>query len=292
MAGPVSAANARADPQKALSTTHWARTGSCSTRISRVGPPCWECRASSVWIEEIMLAKLTSPDASASAASATNCRLVNPVSKVSGSSMAMSTTFAEVIMASNRLRSEIATQSLVWNVFCVQSYWASLPTNSCPKNVVTAAGPEPVDRPEGGQVPPRAVQPETRHLKLGQHGGVLDQGDAAEVHLGRGLPALGQAVERGRALQRGLHRVYRRLLLPLGRDVFRVADLVALLPGLTGLPGHLAGAAVPLGVDGLVVDVAVGPVHVPDEALPLFPLEQCHRMGPLVSRLRCGRVAG
>ena len=86
-----------------------------------------------------MLAKLTSPDASASAASATNCRLVNPVSKVSGSSMAISTTLAEFIIASNRLRSEMATQSLVWNVFCVQSYWASLPTNSCPKNVVTAA---------------------------------------------------------------------------------------------------------------------------------------------------------
>src|ERR1700733_12620644 len=139
MAGPVSAAKARAEPQNALSTTHWARTGSCSTRISSVGPPCWECRASSVWIEEIMLAKLTSPEASASAASATNCRLVNPVSKVSGSSMAMSTTLPAVIMASNRLRSEIATQSLVWNVFWVQSYCASWPTNSWPKNVVIAA---------------------------------------------------------------------------------------------------------------------------------------------------------
>ena len=42
-------------------------------------------------------------------------------------------------MASNRLRSEIATQSLVWKALCVQSYCASLPTNSCPKNVVIAA---------------------------------------------------------------------------------------------------------------------------------------------------------
>ncbi len=42
-------------------------------------------------------------------------------------------------MASNRLRSEIATQSLVWNAFCVQSYCGSLATSSCPKNVVTAA---------------------------------------------------------------------------------------------------------------------------------------------------------
>ena len=83
-----------------------------------------------------MLAKLTSPDSRASEASATNCRLVNPVSNVNGSSMAMSTTFGAIIMLSNRLRSEISTQSLVWNAFCVQSYWASLPTNSCPKNVV------------------------------------------------------------------------------------------------------------------------------------------------------------
>jgi hypothetical protein len=37
------------------------------------------------------------------------------------------------------LRSEIATQSLVWNVFWVQSYCASLAMNSCPKNVVIAA---------------------------------------------------------------------------------------------------------------------------------------------------------
>ncbi len=60
-----------------------------------------------------MLAKFTSPASSASAESATNCRLVNPVSKVSGSWIAMSTAFAPVIIASNRLRSEIATQSLV-----------------------------------------------------------------------------------------------------------------------------------------------------------------------------------
>ena len=133
---PVSAASARAEAQKVLSTTHWARTGSCSMRISRVGPPCWECRASSVWIEEIMLAKLTSPEASASAASATNCRLVKPVSNTSGSCSAMSTTLAELIIASNMLRSEIATQSLVWNAFCVQSYCGSLLMNSCPKNVV------------------------------------------------------------------------------------------------------------------------------------------------------------
>ncbi len=83
-----------------------------------------------------MLAKLTSPDSRASAASATNWRLVKPVSNVNGSSMAMSTTLGAIIMLSNRLRSEISTQSLVWKAFCVQSYCASFPTNSCPKNVV------------------------------------------------------------------------------------------------------------------------------------------------------------
>ena len=51
----------------------------------------------------------------------------------------MSTTLAELIMLSNKLRSAIATQSLVWNAFWVQSYCGSLLMNSCPKNVVIAA---------------------------------------------------------------------------------------------------------------------------------------------------------
>ena len=113
MPGPVRTENSRADTQKVLSMIHWARRGSCSTRISRVGPPCWECLASSVWIDEIMLAKLMSPDSSASAASATNWTLVNPVSKVNGSWTATSTTFGFIIMPSKVARAAMTAHWLV-----------------------------------------------------------------------------------------------------------------------------------------------------------------------------------
>jgi hypothetical protein len=50
--------------------------------------------------------------------------------------MARSTTFGDMIIASNSDRSAIAPHSLVWKAFCAQSYCGSLPTNSCAKNSV------------------------------------------------------------------------------------------------------------------------------------------------------------
>src|SRR2546430_4678764 len=125
MPGPVRMEKRRADAQNVLSMIHWARLGSCSMRNSSVGPACWEWRASSVWMLEIMLAKLMSPESRASEASATNCTLVKPVSNVNGSWMATSTTLAPIIIPSNVARAAIIPQSLVWYALWAKSYWGS-----------------------------------------------------------------------------------------------------------------------------------------------------------------------
>src|SRR6267154_4141317 len=88
-------------------------------------------------------------------------------------------------------------------------------------------------------------------------------------------------LERRGTLQRRLDRVRRGFLVPLHGHVFGVADLVVLFPGRPGFARHLAGPAVPLGEDRLIVHIAEGPVHVADEALPFLALEQCHGSGPL-----------
>ena len=69
--------------------------------------------------------------------------------------------------------------------------------------------PHLVELPERGHVAPGCVQAEPRHLQLAEDRGVLDQGDAAEVHLGGGLPALVQDVEVVGPLKGGLDGVRR-----------------------------------------------------------------------------------
>ena len=80
-----------------------------------------------------MLAKLMSPDSSASAASAMNWTLVNPVSKVNGSWIATSTAFGFIIMPSNVARAAMMPHWLVRYALCAQSYCGSLPSSSCGK---------------------------------------------------------------------------------------------------------------------------------------------------------------
>jgi hypothetical protein len=59
-----------------------------------------------------------------------------------------------------------------------------LPDELVPEERGDLSVPQLVQLPERGHVPPCPVQPEPGHLQLGQHGRVLNQGHAAEVHLG------------------------------------------------------------------------------------------------------------
>ncbi len=85
-----------------------------ATRIFRVGSPCWACRASSVWIEEISDPKSMSPIFIASAAMPRNCRFVKPVSNVKVSWIAIETASFAVNMSSKRCRDAMIPHSLVW----------------------------------------------------------------------------------------------------------------------------------------------------------------------------------
>lgn len=85
-----------------------------SMRIFIVGSPCWACRASSVWIEEISELNSMSPTPIASAAIPRNCRLVNPVSKQKVSWMAVDTASLPPNMSSNSEREAMMPHSLVW----------------------------------------------------------------------------------------------------------------------------------------------------------------------------------
>jgi len=67
-----------------------------------VGSPCWACRASSVWIDEISELKSMSPIFMASAAMPRNCRFVKPVSKVNVNWIAIDTASLAVNMSSKR----------------------------------------------------------------------------------------------------------------------------------------------------------------------------------------------
>ena len=107
----------------------------------------------------------------------------------------MSTTLAELIIASNMLRSEIATQSLVWNAFCVQSYCGSLLMNSCPKNVVIEVCRSSSSAPKTAMFRHDPASPNRAILSSASVAAYSTEGDAAEVHLGRGLPAFVQAFQ-------------------------------------------------------------------------------------------------
>jgi len=85
--------------------------------------------------------------------------------------MAMSTTFGAIIMLSKRLRSEIATQSLVWNAFCV-SRTGVLADELVARRTWDTGRAAARQATEGGHVPPRGGSAEPRHLELGQHRGV------------------------------------------------------------------------------------------------------------------------
>jgi len=150
------------------------------------------------------LAKLTSPDSSASAASATNCRFVNPVRRSAEARWPWSTTFGAIIMLFEEVCERDSQPSHWCGTLLRQSYCASLPTNSCPKNLVILGVPQLVKLTEV-MFRHEAFSP-NRAILSSAAPRVLDQGDAAEVHLGRGLPAFGSGCRTGGALQRGLHR--------------------------------------------------------------------------------------
>ena len=86
-----------------------------------VGSPCWACRASSVWMDEISAPNSRSPTSIASAAMPRNCRLVNPVSRVKVSWIATDSASLATNMSSNRWRRARTIQLLVWNAFSAQS---------------------------------------------------------------------------------------------------------------------------------------------------------------------------
>jgi hypothetical protein len=74
-----------------------------------------------------------SPASIASAASATNWRLVNPCSTVRLVASAASTQSALSMMSSKKLRTASTPHSLVWNAFWAQSKRGSCLSSSCEK---------------------------------------------------------------------------------------------------------------------------------------------------------------
>ena len=78
------------------------------------GPPIWAWRDSSVWMDEIRLAKVKSPASAASAARPRNCMLVKPVSKANVSITAISVALRAMNRSSKVWRAAIAAHSLVW----------------------------------------------------------------------------------------------------------------------------------------------------------------------------------